>query len=591
MSEIQKNESTIFSENTKIAKVKARKKSSPLPFIILGAVVILLIVSLVLVIVLTREPKEPDPPKFDVWEGEDVFGNAAHLAYPLVDENSVTEIEIFQDGQSYKFIKSWDENLGKYDWRIDGMTEIDLNATTFEMLRMWLCTATTKTPIRNATQKQLSDYGVDKQSQNGYTLKYSENGVDKSYTVRIGNKVASKDNVYYAYIEGRNHVYKLSASIIEYTTDKNKLSYLSPVINTFFSGETNAMLGIDKFDVYVTDGNDTTLKSVVSIQVNERDEAAVEFKAVYGFDDLGRQRTTIASTSYAIEVFSTLYMAFSGEEVVAFKPSDKELKSFGLASEDEKYYINVEFANDASFASPAYAKKDPGIYVSLEKDGCYYVLSEYYGERVIVKVPSDKLSFLGTDTFKLFKWTDTTSVKTSFFETITETETAPGLSKMILKTGKNEEIFDLVFDPETEILTVTAEKSGLVFADVKDETGSFNINKFRNLYVYLLYFPFINSFNSMSDEETSEYIKEENLVYSITAYRNDDTVVRYKYYATSASLAIESVETGKLDGEGVIWDTPSYGNIVSREDLRRVINAIDKLLAGEELLPDEDILA
>ena len=196
MSEIQKNESTIFSENTKIAKVKARKKASPLPFIILGAVVVLLIVSLVLVIVLTREPEEPELPKFDVWEGEDVFGNAAHLAYPMVDENSVTEIEIFQEGESYKFIKSWDENLGKYDWRIDGMAEIDLNATTFEMLRMWVCTATTKTPIRNATEKQLSDYGVDKQAHNGYTLKYKENGVDKSYTVRIGNKVASKDRLY-----------------------------------------------------------------------------------------------------------------------------------------------------------------------------------------------------------------------------------------------------------------------------------------------------------------------------------------------------------------------------------------------------------
>ncbi len=590
MSEINKNESTIFGASSSGTYTKKPSKRNLITFISLGAVLLLLITALVVAIILINRDNGGNvtPPKFDIWEGEDIYGNA-HLAYPLIDEDKVTRIEIYNEGKEYSFIQHWDESLGKYDWRIEDYEKIDLDATDFEMLRMWLCTATTKTPIRNATDKQLATYGIDKEKYNGYKITYKSGETEKSYTVRLGEKSSSKDNVYYAYIEGRGHIYKLPADLAKYASHES-YEYLSPAISAFFSSETHALLGIDRFDIYLTNGSNVDLKDVVSIRVNEKGETTVEFKAIYGTDAYGRRRTTIASTSFITTVFKTLYTALIGDRVVAVEPSEEELREFGLASEQEKYFLNVEFSDNASFASASYKNKEPSLYISRLTNGNYYVLSEYYGQRVIVELDEGTLNFLGEDMSKLIRWTDTNSIKTGFYEGITETETDPGLDKLILRTENNNEAFVLSYDKALDSLTVTAEKSGLVFKDNSEAQSSFEKNKFRNLYVYLLYFPFINSFNEMTSEETIEYIKDENIVYSITAYRNDETVVRYTYYRMSASLAIEKVETGEISGDGVKWNTPDYGNIVAMEEIRRVTTAIDKLLAGENLLPDEDIL-
>lgn len=559
-------------------------------FIILGAVLITLIVGLVLVLVLKPDEKSP-PPVFDVWEGEDTFGNAAHLAYPLVEEETVTKIDLYVQGEEYSFIKFWDENLGKYDWRIKGLEAIDLDATSFEMLRMWLCTAITKDPVRNAEPSALVDYGVDKQKHNGYTLYYDSGDGEKTYSVRLGEKTSASGDTYYAYIEGRPHVYKFSKDLFTYAQYKN-LKYLSPVINTFFSNDTLALMGIDSFDIYLTDGSNTSLKNVVTISVNERTETAVNFKAVYGFDEYGRRRTTVANTTFASSVFSTLYTTFSGSEVVCLSPSEDDLKKYGLDSETEKYFINVTFAEKASFANANYKNKEPSLYLSREIDGYHYVLSEYYGQRVIVKVSKESLTFLGEESYELIRWTDVNSITSGFFETLTEDdEGGVGLKEIIVNTGTNNETFILSFDKK-DGLTVTCKGSDLVFKDNNDAASdSFEKNYFRNLYVYMLYFPFINSFNYMSDAETLEYIKPESIVYSITAIRNDNTAIRHTYYKKDVNYAIECTENGKVTGDGISWDEPSYGNIVTTEQISIVTKAIDKLLAGEPLLPDEDILA
>jgi hypothetical protein len=594
----EENKSTIFGNDTSL-DVKPKKKalaggiiagSTLTTIIVLAVVMVILIATLVTLIFVFRDNgEEKDPPKFDIWEGESSIGNAAHLAYPLIEESSVTKIDVYREGEEFSLIKHWLEDSGTYDWRIEGTEKMDLNATNFELIRMWVCQVTTKSPIRNATSEEIKTYGVDKEKHNGYTVYFEENGQQKSYTVRVGEKSSSKDNVYYAYIEGRNHIYKINANAVKQLSYE-KYEYLSPVINTFFAGETQALMGIDRFDIYLTNGSNTALNDVVSIKVDERGETTVEFKAIYGIDALGRRRTTIASTTHASSVFATLYTSFAGERVMIVDPSDEKLKEYGLAPEQEKYFINVEFAENATFKSPTYKNLEPSLFVSRNIDGFHYVLSEYFGQRAVVKVAASSLSFLGEGTDKLIKWTDTNSIKTGFYEAITETETDPGLEKLVLKTPNGEETFVFNYDKVNDILTVTGTQSGLVFKDDKSAESSFTKNRFRNLYVYLLYFPFINSFNDMTDEKTQEYIKSENLAYSITAYRNDSKVIKYSYYSTSASLAIERVEEGTITGDGVSWGTPTYGNICAMEEIRTVTKAIDKLLAGEELLPDEDIL-
>ena len=212
----EQKKSTLFkgevsSEDTQSGIVTAKKSNAKtvVVFSVLGVFLAALIVALALLLIFKPDEGTQEPP-FDVWEGEGAYGLAAHLVYPLVEEDTVTKMDIYRDGEKYSFIKAWDENLGKYDWRVEGLEAIDLNATSFEMLRMWLCTVTTKDPIRNVKESELEDYGVDKANENGFTVYYTENGVEKSHTMRIGEQTSLSNGVYYAYYEGRNHIYKIS---------------------------------------------------------------------------------------------------------------------------------------------------------------------------------------------------------------------------------------------------------------------------------------------------------------------------------------------------------------------------------------------
>lgn len=577
------------------SKNSTTSKKTLRTFLILSAVLLVLIGSLVLIVALTSGGDEEEP-AFDVWEGEDVFGNAAHLAYPLIENEDVLRIDIKNETGSYSFKPVWDEGKAKYVWRVDGHTNITINASSFEMLRMYLCTATTKDPIRNASAADLEEYGVDSDCKTVYTLHYKEDGEEKSYTVRLGRKTNSSDNTYYAYIEGRDHVYKFASDMYSYST-KSMLYYLSPSVNTFFSDGTAALLGIDNFEIYSS--KDSLLSTIVTINVKEKEDTAVSFEAVYPKDETGRIKTTVASTSYLNEVFTLLYTAFSGEEVVAVSPSEEVLAEFGLGESDEKYLINVRFSDNASFSDPSYKQKEPALYVSRELDGCYYILSKYFSDDLIVKISSDNMPFLGEDPYSLIKWTDTTSITSGFYETLCKNdEGAPGLNKIIIKalkdeeTGEyNEETFILTYNETDEILSVKAQNTGLSFVDNPNAQISYDKNWFRNLYVYFLYYPFIDEFNTMTREEMATYEKDDNIVYSITAYRNDGVVVRYTYYKIDVNFAFEKAESGTLNDDGTVtWEAPIYDYTASMLQLRKVYLAIDKLLSGERVTPDDQLL-
>ena len=104
---------------------KTSNKKTIIIFSLLGACLAALVIILSLLLIFKPNEGTP-PPVFDVWEGEDTFGNAAHLVYPLVDEETVTKMDIYKDGETFSFVKYWDENLGKYDWRVEGLKQLTL---------------------------------------------------------------------------------------------------------------------------------------------------------------------------------------------------------------------------------------------------------------------------------------------------------------------------------------------------------------------------------------------------------------------------------------------------------------------------------
>lgn len=570
-------------------------KKNIIIFSILAVILVLAIVGTILAIKLIKEPEEE--PAFDVWPGEDSLGNASHLAYPMIDDhNDVLKLEIRNESGNFTFIEVWDEGSAKYVWRMEEYKDVPLNLSAFEMLRMHASTATTKTPIRNVSEADMKEWGVDSSCKTGYTIYYNDNGQEKSYTVRIGKPANESGGTYCAYIEGRNHIYKFGKDACEYVF-RPITSYLSPAITDFFANETYALLGIDAFEIYLEKNN--SLSSLVKINVDERDGTAVNFKANYADGILGKKRATLASTSYLNSVFSTLYVNFQGNDVVALDPDEQTLKKYGLSSDDEKFLLDVKFAENASFASPSYKEREPELFISREIDGYYYVLSKYHQRKMIVQVNKDTLSFLGDDEYSLRKWTDVTSIATGFYESLCNDKESngPGLNKIIIKSYKdedqktfNEEIFNLFYDKDEDVLLVKAEKSGLEFLD-NNGAGAYERNWFRNLYIYFLNYPFIHDFNTMTDEDIALYEKDENIAYSIAAYRNDGKVVKYTYYRMDVNYAFEKAEEGIVSEDGTVkWDEPSYGYINSMTHIRKLCVAIDTLLSGKKVTPDDELL-
>ena len=566
-------------------------------FAVLGVILVGLILGLVLLFALDSGNTNTDTStvKIEAMDGEDVFNDSILLVYPMLESSQLTKIEIFSEDGDYEFVPTWNEDAGKYKWKIKGYESMLIDQTGFEMMCVWLTTVTSKEPVRNATEQQLKDFGVDESCKNGYAIYFKdETGKEQSYRVRVGNP-AYYDNteLYYAYVEGRNHVYKVDNDVKTYSSNP-MLRYLQPIINTFFTSETNALRGIETFGIYITKGDETHVSPIVTLKLSEKGESSVEFEVTYAPDEYGRKRKTVASGAYLGEIFTLLYTAFSGDDVMCVSPTDEELKQYGLSKTDEKFFIDATFTSDAVFASSSYKNLDPSFYISKKIEGRHYILSKYHGTDIVVSVSSDSFGFLKTDNDSLLKWTDTTSVKSGFYESIEENSDtgAPGVKKIVLKTSKNEETFILTsetgIDKEgnvIDILVVTAQNSGLVFKDNLNAELAADKNQFRTLYVHLLYYPFIEDFNKNTNEEIEKIINENNIAYSVTAYLNDGTIVTYEYYELSVNLAMEREVHGKVNNDGTItYEEPIYNYIVTMEHIRNVCRAIDDLLAGEHIL-------
>ena len=88
------------------------------------------------------------------------------------------------------------------------------------------------------------------------------------------------------------------------------------------------------------------------------------------------------------------------------------------------------------------------------------------------------------------------------------------------------------------------------------------------------------------------YEKDENIAYSITAYRNDGKVVKYTYYKIDVNLAFEKAEIGTHIGGGEVdWGEPTYDYTVSMTYVRKLCKAINVLLSGERLTPEDELLS
>ncbi len=515
-------------------------------------------------------------------KGEGVMGNALTI-FPEIPESNIYSIDIkHKNGHEYGFVKTWDKDKAKYVMSLKNYEKLPYDEEAYAYLTAYVRCPITYEPIRNATNEQLSEYGVTQNTcRFSFTIISDEETGKREYTVYVGNEAYSAGTTYYASVEGRNVIYRLQKDIDTYAS-KTLYDYLSPTIFERFKNATDAILGIESFDILKTKLQENSASSVISLRVSEKTETSAYFDAIYNIDKAGRQKITFADSSYLLDVFGLLYGSFKGESVVAINPNDEELKKYGLGEGFEQYMVvAVHGENDTT-----------RFLFSDEIDGYYYTLSTYSDPKIplLIKISADKLSFLKSDEASLLKWSATNSVLTSFFEYLLPDDEAgePGIKELTIRTKDYKETFYVNYNKGTKHLEMTTKDSGLVFGDV-DTDDPYEKNQFRNLFTYLVYYPMPKRFNYMTDSELAEIMLDENIVYELDVVRNDGVLLKYTYYRITASYALQVMSEGKIVDGNKVWQEPTINFDVTMEHIEKISEAYKTIMEGGKIKPDDNI--
>ena len=530
-------------------------------------------------------------------EGESVSGNAL-LLYPEFSQSDIKKITIKNANGEFTLVRKWIRDENAYRRRLEGYENIPCNETKTAIVGAYVGTAITHEPIRNATQAQMETYGVtEDRCQASYTVvRVDDKGKEYTHTVRIGDKAMTSSNTYYAAVEGRNVIYRIQAgasgvaSFSEVLFAK-KVELMSPIVFKKYVDTASALQGIESFRVFTTtfedknSDNEIDMSALVEIMRRELTEDSASFDVVIKKAN-GSTVAALADIDYLTQVFEALYMEFSGDAVVDILTADTDLSQYGLDIGQKRYFVSAVFSNTLEDGR----NDGHNMEFSMPIDGYCYTRASVYDPTVslIIKIPYENISFLDEDDDKLLEsYTATDSVTTGFFESLNETDTAPGIKKIIIKTQDKYEVFNVSYNNQTNKLSVTTD-SGKSFVDV-EHTDPYERNQFANLYTLLLMYPMPRSINDMTDTERAEYTKEENIAYELIAERNDGVLLRYTYYKMNANFAMVEYAEGKLENGIELW---SEGEIIfdtTMEQIRIITSSFETIISGGKIRPDEII--
>ena len=530
-------------------------------------------------------------------EGESVSGNAL-LLYPEFSQSDIKKITIKNANGEFTLVRKWIRDENAYRLRLEGYENIPCNETKTAIVGAYVGTAITHEPIRNATQAQMETYGVtEDRCQASYTVvRVDDKGKEYTHTVRIGDKAMTSSNTYYAAVEGRNVIYRIQAgasgvaSFSEVLFAK-KVELMSPIVFKKYVDTASALQGIESFRVFTTtfedknSDNEIDMSALVEIMRRELTEDSASFDVVIKKAN-GSTVAALADIDYLTQVFEALYMEFSGDAVVDILTADTDLSQYGLDIGQKRYFVSAVFSNTLEDGR----NDGHNMEFSMPIDGYCYTRASVYDPTVslIIKIPYENISFLDEDDDKLLEsYTATDSVTTGFFESLNETDTAPGIKKIIIKTQDKYEVFNVSYNNQTNKLSVTTD-SGKSFVDV-EHTDPYERNQFANLYTLLLMYPMPRSINDMTDTERAEYTKEENIAYELIAERNDGVLLRYTYYKMNANFAMVEYAEGKLENGIELW---SEGEIIfdtTMEQIRIITSSFETIISGGKIRPDEII--
>ena len=566
---------------------------------ILAVILLALILVYVLVIIpLTKEddPTPNTPP--EIVEGEGLFNGSMITIYPQLDKTNIESLEITNKYGTYGFHKYYDSTMEKEEMRLKGYEGIDYDESLYALLIAYVYLPVSYgssepegAPMRDVDKKQMEEMGVTKETcQASYTVGYLENGEKKYHTVYIGNPTLTDETTYYVALEGRNTIYRFHQEGVETCLLASMLDYISPLIYGKFKNGTEAMINVERLKLgfsNLEDGLDSIIEIVKTGQ--NADGTSNTYDLLYKSKGTGNIVRIGAGVNNLSNVFTALFCRFAGDKVVCVKPTQEQLKEYGLGENDHCYYVTAQLSSD---------KEDMCTFrISDLKDGYYYTLSGIYGTDypTLVRVPKEALFFLGNDDKTVFSWAGT-DVSSLFYEYLLPNDDAkePGLRDLSIKIQKKDdktgeiiysimESFNISQDGNGDALVECS--NGLVYKMINDQ------NEFTDFYTLLIYFPAPTEFNNLTKEEISNVKNGKNsLVFELISRNNDNELLRFSYYQieNSMDIMIESCK-GKMENGQEVWDEAqvSFNTYLSQIDILR--NEFQKLINGENVRPEDYI--
>ena len=537
---------------------------------------------------------EPNLP--EIREGEGIYLNAYVTLYPEISSGDIISIDVENEHGGYGFYMTEDKN-GNKQMVIRNYESLNYTELVYAYLMAYarLPVVPQDTNIyRDVDSEKMAEYGLTEESaQARFTIKYTENGKEKSQTVLIGNKILSAKGIYYATVLGRNHVYTMNAAGIEGAILKPLASFINPLIYKNFDSAAAASLAIDTFGLFVTQPNGEPLKTVLMLE-KDKIQSGDSGATYYLTCDKIYPQKVVASSTYVTNAFGQLFTAFVGDEVMAIVPNDETrddvLKDYGLASTQEYFHL---------YASGSGSEKSLNMYISKQMGDCFYVLSEYYKEAdVVVKVDASALAFLGEGEETAIKWAATNSVYAGFNDyLVSKDESIPAVYSIRIKTKANginyggyEHTFTVSDSPYGGYLIKSTD--GLYSFDTSDNVPE-KIDLFSTLYAVLIVMPKPQHFTMLDSAQKEALQTEDNLLYELEVVLTNGVCKKYSYYFINSGYALCVSHLGSVKSENgvssIVYDSTESVFETSVSHISSVSRAYEMTLKGEYYLQNDFI--
>ncbi|MBQ8524281.1 MAG: DUF4340 domain-containing protein [Clostridia bacterium] len=516
--------------------------------------VILLAAYLLVFLPMSRADSEETasaPPVLEEWEDLGI-GNTILMA-KRSERGNIASLEVENEHGNYTFVKTLTSSGEKFV--LEGNEDIPYSDMAFSMLIVTTGIPTSSGRITTeATAEDIKLYGLDDPLASWKLT--TEAG--EVYEIAVGSKMLSGGGYYAMRKDHPTHVYVLS-NAVEQSVLLPVESMLNPIVCAGIN--TNNYLTCDDFEL-TFDG-----KPVIRIRQREKEEfynpdaqieTQITYPGSYKTDDNFLLVNISLLDKYSVE--STEAPNTDGSEAVqaVYLGDDPEvLRKYGLGS----YYYNLSFTIDAEIGSSVTYKYDIRI-STLQDDGYYYVTSNYYNYKLVMKCPKDMFSWIELDSYEngepkvdLIEWIDEDPImlNISYVDSIM-LDLDGSVINYTLKHGTNSD--------GNATLEVTAD-NGFRMTDS-------DIYIFRNYYKVMLGIKLMAD-SELTDEDVERLTSDESRHLATLRFNmKDGSVNEYKFYRDTTRRALMT-----SDGNAQFY--------VLADWLEKLISDTDRLMMGLEI--------